>query len=178
MPTAAAGLYTVFTEDGRALNKEESALADAELGLNDEQGGEGGTSSGDEEGGGSSTEMASSVQLQRNPLLALQGSVSGQFLTEHNQERLMSNVANLQVSFLWGATAPNGIKHTTTCVVRTVKSVWLFECGEDTQRHLSRQAVAGMAAWQDRTWPSALPAPFTCSITRTLHPPCFWKHTP
>ncbi|KAI3438563.1 hypothetical protein D9Q98_000990 [Chlorella vulgaris] len=137
----ASRLYTVFTEDGRALNKEESALADAELGLNDEQGGEGGTSSGDEEGGGSSTEMASSVQLQRNPLLALQGSVSGQFLTEHNQERLMSNVANLQVSFLWGATAPNGIKHTTTCVVRTVKSVWLFECGEDTQRHLSRSST-------------------------------------
>jgi hypothetical protein len=77
------------------------------------------------------------------PLLALQASASGQFLTERNQERLLSNVSGLQVSFLWGAASPSGIKQTTSCVVRTLKSVWLFECGEDTQRNLSRWVGPG-----------------------------------
>lgn len=137
-----AGVYSAFSAEGRALNKEESAVADAALGLADSTTAAGdpgwdSASSGDEEGG-TGGEVLSSAALQHNPLLALQGSTSGQFLTEHNQERLLSNSTNLQLSFLWGGTAPNGIKHTTSCVVRTIKSVWLFDCGEDTQRHLTR----------------------------------------
>lgn len=140
----ASRVYSAFSAEGRALNKEESAVADAALGLADSTTAAGdpgwdSASSGDEEGG-TGGEVLSSAALQHNPLLALQGSTSGQFLTEHNQERLLSNSTNLQLSFLWGGTAPNGIKHTTSCVVRTIKSVWLFDCGEDTQRHLTRSA--------------------------------------
>jgi hypothetical protein len=136
--------------EGRALSKEESAVVDAELGLTDSVGGaseggwasgSGGSSSSDEGEGGGEGELAASVALRRDPLLALQSSASGQFLAEHNQERPMSNAGNLQVSFLWGGTAPNGVKHATACVLRSTKGAWLFGCGEDTQRHLNRRGT-------------------------------------
>lgn len=154
-PTAAvsitaAGVYSALFQEGRALSKEESAVADAELGLNgltdsDEESGIGtgnGTGSGSV-GGLEGDEAAASRELQKNPLLALQASPSGRFLSEAGSEKLLSNAASMQLFFLWSGTAPNGIKHSTSCAVRTSKSVWLFECGEDSQRHLVRCALGG-----------------------------------
>ncbi len=140
------GLYGALKAEGRALSKEESAIADAELGLDDiGTVGLGSSSDSDWEGGSEADaaavaagELASSKMLAENPLLALQSSLAGRFLTELNQERLISNFSSLQLYFLWGATAPNGIKLSTTCLARTAKGVWLFECGEDAQRHLSQ----------------------------------------
>lgn len=131
------------------MSKEESAVADAALGLQDIGTVGAGSSSGESDWEGEdgaaviAGEMASPAELAAEPLLALQSSLSGRFLTETNQERLMSNAGNLQLYFLWGAAAPNGIKVTTSCLARTAKSVWLFECGEDAQRHLVRnQSIA------------------------------------
>ncbi|KAL4425848.1 hypothetical protein ABPG75_009864 [Micractinium tetrahymenae] len=137
-------LYGALGAEGRALSKEESAVADAELGLGDigtvglGAGGDSGWDSGSDADAAAvaAGELASSGALAENPLLALQSSPAGRFLTELNQERLISNFSSLQLYFLWGATARNGIKLTTTCLARTAKSVWLFDCGEDAQRHL------------------------------------------
>lgn len=150
----ASRLYTALGLEGRALSSEESAVADAELGLynvlsgassNPEGSGSGSGEDGDSDSEASvlSGEVASSQELEANPLLALQSSPTGRFLTDAIQERIMSNAGNLQTFFLYGEAAPNGIKQPTSCVVRTTKGLWLFECGEDTQRHLSiRRTVA------------------------------------
>lgn len=121
-------------------------LADAELGLEDiGTVGLGSSSDTDWDGGSEADaaavaagELAGAAALAGDPLLALQSSLAGRFLTELNQERLISNFSSLQLYFLWGVAAPNGVRLTSTCLARTAKSVWLFECGEDAQRHLSQ----------------------------------------
>ena len=126
-----AGVYTALAAEGRALSSEESFVADAAL----DSGGESGEED-DLAAAGAAGEVASLEEVAANPLLALQASPSGRFLTEDNQERLLSNAGNMQLYFLSGSAAPNNIRHTTSCIVRTSKSAWLFECGEDSQRHL------------------------------------------
>ncbi|PSC73783.1 Zinc phosphodiesterase ELAC 1 [Micractinium conductrix] len=142
----ASRLYSALMAEGRALNSEESLQADADLGLTDIAACAAGStdSEGDSEDEGvAAGEVASPADVAANPLLALQSSIAGRFLTEANMERLMSNAGSLQLYFLWGTAAPNGVKLTTSCLARTTKSVWLFECGEDAQRHLVKsQAVA------------------------------------
>lgn len=98
---AAAGVYSALMAEGRALSSEESAAIDAELGL-DVSGpapaGSGAASDSDDGVGPEEEDEAlASRELERNPLLALQASPSGRFLSEANYERLLSNAASLQV---------------------------------------------------------------------------------
>ena len=139
-PPPAAGVYCALVQEGRGLTTEESEAVDAQLGLADSVCSPG-SASDDEAAAVAAGELASATALGANPLLALQASAAGRFLTPDNSERMVSNAASLQLFFLWGGTAPNGVKHTTSAVVRTAKSVWLFECGEDAQRHLVRCAA-------------------------------------
>lgn len=89
--------------EGRALNSEESLQADADLGLTDIAACAAGStdSEGDSEDEGvAAGEVASPADVAANPLLALQSSIAGRFLTEANMERLMSNAGSLQLYFL------------------------------------------------------------------------------
>lgn len=119
------------------LSAEESEVVDAQLGLSQLVSSPG-AGNDDHAAAVAAGEAPSAEALAADPLLALQSSAAGLFLTHDNSERTLSNASGLQLSFLWGSTAPNGVKHSTSCVMRTNKSVWLFECGEDAQRHLVR----------------------------------------
>ncbi|GAB4824088.1 hypothetical protein N2152v2_011134 [Parachlorella kessleri] len=81
--------------------------------------------------------MAGVADEEAAPLLRVQQSPSGLFMRSA-EEAVMANPIGAQVMFLWGHTAPNGIRVATSTAFRTKRSVWLFDCGEDTQRHLLR----------------------------------------
>lgn len=147
LPDALAGVYTALMEEGLGLSAEESEVVDAQLGLSNLVSSPG-AGSDDEAAAVAAGEAPSPEALAADPLLGLQASVAGRFLTHDNSERTLSNATGLQLSFLWGAAAPNGVKHATSCVMRTSKSVWLFECGEDAQRHLVRCGAGSGTACQ------------------------------
>ncbi|PRW58804.1 Zinc phosphodiesterase ELAC 1 isoform B [Chlorella sorokiniana] len=143
----ASRVYTALVEEGMGLSAEESEVMDAQLGLSLLVSSPG-TGVDEQAAAVAAGEAPSEKALAADPLLALQSSAAGLFLTHDNSERTLSNASGLQLSFLWGSTAPNGVKHTTSCVMRTSKSVWLFECGEDSQRHLVRNEAIAWAKLQ------------------------------
>ncbi len=146
-PISAPGVYTALMEEGLGLSAEESEVVDAQLGLSHLVSSPG--AGADQQAAAvAAGEAPSPEALAADPTLALQSSAAGLFLTNDNSERTLSNATGLQLSFLWGSTAPNGIRHTTSCVMRTNKSVWLFECGEDSQRHLVRCASNATHGWR------------------------------
>lgn len=100
-------MYSALLAEGRALSSEESAAVDAELGL--EVGGPAyGSSSDSDDGVGpeEEDEAVASRELERNPLLALQASPSGRFLSDAHYERLLSNAASLQARLPWRGAGP------------------------------------------------------------------------
>lgn len=80
---------------------------------------------------------SSETEEDTNLFVSAQPSLSGANITSSKEERIVSNSVGLQVSFLNsgpGKEAPNGIKTSTSLLVRSQRSIWLFDCGEDTQR--------------------------------------------
>ena len=65
-----------------------------------------------------------------------EGQQGSGILLEDDSESVMSNKTGMQVTFLSTLCAENGVKVATALACRTLQSVWLFECGEDTQRSL------------------------------------------
>ena len=117
----AGRLYQALQDEGRGLIGEEAAKVDALIELEYED------SSVDEE--------AVMAAMMADPLLGYQNSCTGALL-EEDSESVMSNKAGFQTIFLSTLTSENGMKTATSVAVRTLQSVWLFECGEDTQRSL------------------------------------------
>lgn len=106
-------------EEGRALSGDEAQQADTAL--------DGLEESADQDG--------LAAAFAANPLLAHQRTLTGRFLQEES-EAILCNKTGLQATFLHTQTAPGGLHVATSFAVRTIQSVWLFECGEDTQRGL------------------------------------------
>lgn len=116
----ASRLYSKLLIEGRALSSEESAVGNASL-LEE-------FTEDDEE---------EEISHEMDPLLPFQNSCTGSFVTGSEEEKLVANAQGLQVFFLDGAPgrrAQNGIRVATSTAVRTQRSLWLFDCGEDTQR--------------------------------------------
>ena len=119
-----SGLYQALLDEGRGLLGEEAAKVDALL---EETDGHGGGSSVDED--------AVMAAILADPLLQYQKTITGTLL-EENSESVMSNKTGFQATFLSTLTSQNGIKTATSLALRTLQAVWLFDCGEDTQRSL------------------------------------------
>ena len=107
---------------------EEAAAVDAQLESEQMSGGGGGSSV-------SIDEDAVMAAMMADPLLQYQSTMTG-CLLEENSESVMSNKTGVQATFLSTLRCENGIKTATSVALRTLQSVWLFDCGEDTQRSL------------------------------------------
>lgn len=83
----------------------------------------------------SADEAAVAAAFAADPLLGHQRTLTGKLLQEES-ESVLSNKTGMQVTFLHSHAAPSGLRAATSVAVRTLQSVWLFECGEDTQRAL------------------------------------------
>lgn len=114
-----AGLYQAITEEGRALTGAEAEEVDSAL----------------EDVAEYADEAAVAAAFAADPLLRHQHTVTGKLLQEES-ESVLSNKTGMQVTFLHSHAAPSGLRAATSVAVRTLQSVWLFECGEDTQRSL------------------------------------------
>jgi hypothetical protein len=124
-------LYTALDFEGRAIKGDEAAALDAEIADPE-------TSSGDEAANAAAAADAA-VAATGNTLFAAQRTRTGILIagaSAEQQERIMSNTTGLQAVFLSKVTASNGLPVATTAALRFRKSVWFFECGEDTQRGL------------------------------------------
>jgi ribonuclease BN (tRNA processing enzyme) len=120
----ASRLYSALIAEERALTADESIEIDAVLDTEM-------YTAADTDDGSSETEE------ETNSFMSAQPSLSGANITSSQEERIVSNSVGLQVSFLNGGPgkeAPNGIKTSTSLLVRSQRSIWLFDCGEDTQR--------------------------------------------
>ena len=65
-----------------------------------------------------------------------EGQQGSGILLEDDSECVMSNITGMQVTVLSTLCAENSVRVATALACRTLQSVWLFECGEDTQRSL------------------------------------------
>lgn len=116
-------MYQALIEEGKGLTGSEAAEVDATLEFVEEW----------EYGDGDKEYLAR--EYAATPLLQHQSTVTGKLIQEES-ESVMSNKTGMQLTFLSTQSAGNGIKAATSAAVRTLQSVWLFECGEDTQRSL------------------------------------------
>jgi ribonuclease Z len=121
----AGRLYQALLDEGRGLVGEEASRVDALLSGQE-------ITQDSDDSDGDYFEAA----MEAEPLFKVQkGRMSG-ILLEEDSESVMSNKTGMQVAFLSTLTAENRIKIATGLAIRTLQSVWLFECGEDTQRSL------------------------------------------